>query len=103
MNETHVAHGELARVRGDRSGECTERQAAAPSAESPVAAGTILGMPKDRAAMSNDGKQRPALPKDQSRLEMMAREKRMTLEQRVELFERLSRDAAWARSAKRVR
>ena len=71
--------------------------------ESPLAAGTILGMPKDRSAMSNDGKQRPALPKDQSRLEMMAREKRMTLEQRVELFERLSRDAAWARSAKRVR
>jgi hypothetical protein len=34
---------------------------------------------------------------------MMRRVKRMTLEQRLELFERLSRDAAWARSAKRVR
>jgi hypothetical protein len=59
MDETRVAHGELARVRGDRSGECTERQAAAPSAESPVAAGTILGMPKDGSAIGNDGKQRP--------------------------------------------
>jgi hypothetical protein len=33
----------------------------------------------------------------------MRRVKRMTLEERVELFERLSRDAAWTRSATRVR
>ena len=40
---------------------------------------------------------------DESRLLMMRREKEMTVEQRIELFERLSRDAAWVRSAKRVR
>jgi hypothetical protein len=40
---------------------------------------------------------------DESRVLMMRREKEMTVEQRIELFERLSRDAAWARSAKRVR
>jgi len=34
---------------------------------------------------------------------MLRRVKRMTVEQRIELFEQLSRDAAWARSAKRVR
>jgi hypothetical protein len=34
---------------------------------------------------------------------MMRRVKRMTLEERVELFERLSRRVAWARSAKRLR
>jgi hypothetical protein len=44
-----------------------------------------------------------ALPKDASRLELMRRTKAMTLEERVELFERLSRDASWARSAKRLR
>lgn len=44
-----------------------------------------------------------ALPRDQSRLEMMRRVKRMNVEDRVDLFERLSRDAAWARSATRVR
>jgi hypothetical protein len=74
-----------------------------PRAEPPVAAGTIHSMQKDRRATEHDAAQPPALPKDQSRLEMMAREKRMTLEQRLELFERLSRDAAWIRSAKRVR
>jgi hypothetical protein len=40
---------------------------------------------------------------DESRLLMMRREKWMTVEQLIELFERLSRDAAWARSAKGVR
>jgi hypothetical protein len=44
-----------------------------------------------------------ARPKDRSRLEMMRRIKRMTLNDRIQLFERLSRDAAWARSATRVR
>jgi hypothetical protein len=29
--------------------------------------------------------------------------KRMTLDERIELFERLARDAAWARGARRVR
>lgn len=46
---------------------------------------------------------RPEVAMDESRLTMMRREKEMTVEQRIELFERLSRDAAWARSAKRVR
>lgn len=43
------------------------------------------------------------LPKDASRLEMMRRFKRMSLDERLELFERLSRDAAWIRrSARRI-
>ena len=47
---------------------------------------------------------REALPKDASRLEMMRRVKRMSLDERLELFERLSRDAAWIRrSARRIR
>jgi hypothetical protein len=41
---------------------------------------------------------------EESRREMIAREKRMTVEQRVQLFECLSRDAAAIRaSAKRIR
>jgi hypothetical protein len=71
-------------------------------ADMAAAAGTIQGMDQDRLA-SPEERATPALPKDESRLEMMAREKRMTLEQRLELFERLSRDAAWARSANRIR
>lgn len=46
---------------------------------------------------------RPEVARDESRVLMMRREKEMTVEQRIELFERLSRDAAWVRSAKRVR
>lgn len=45
----------------------------------------------------------PALPKDRARIEMMRRVKGMSAQQRVELFERLSRDAAWVRRANRVR
>lgn len=66
-------------------------------------AGRIAGMRKDRPATKSDVAQPPALPKDESRVEMMRRVKGMSVEQRVELFERLSRDAAWARSANRVR
>ncbi len=44
-----------------------------------------------------------ALPRDQSRLEMMRRVKEMSVEERLELFERLSRRVTWARSAKRIR
>jgi hypothetical protein len=40
---------------------------------------------------------------EDGRAEMIARHERMSAEERVELFERLSRDAAWARSAKRIR
>jgi hypothetical protein len=39
----------------------------------------------------------------ESRLEMMRRVKRMAVEERLALFERLSRRVAWARSAKRLR
>lgn len=34
---------------------------------------------------------------------MMRRVKQMSVEERIELFDRLSRDAAWARSATRIR
>jgi hypothetical protein len=44
---------------------------------------------------------REALPKDASRLEMLRRIKRLTLAERIDLFDRMSRDAAWARSATR--
>jgi hypothetical protein len=46
---------------------------------------------------------REAVPKDDSRLEMMRRVKRMSVEERLELFDRLSRRVTWARLAKRVR
>jgi hypothetical protein len=45
-----------------------------------------------------------AVSHDADRAEMIARHARMTVEERVELFERLSREAAWVRSsAKRIR
>jgi hypothetical protein len=46
---------------------------------------------------------RPGIPKDESRLLMMRRHKHMTLEERLDLFERLSRFTTWAHSAKRLR
>jgi hypothetical protein len=46
---------------------------------------------------------RPGIPKDSSRLEMMRRHKYMSLEERLDLFERLSRRVTWARSAERLR
>ncbi len=48
-----------------------------------------------------DTEPRPAA--DESRLTMMRRIKRLDLEERLDLFERISRDAAWVRGAKRVR
>lgn len=60
-------------------------------------------MPKEYAVPDTPKTPRPAPPRDASRLEMMRRVKHMTLDERLELFERLSRDAAWARSAKRLR
>lgn len=42
-------------------------------------------------------------PLDEPRLAMMRRVKRMNFEERLDLFEQLSRDAAWAIGAKRVR
>jgi hypothetical protein len=40
---------------------------------------------------------------EESRVLMMRREKRMTAEQRLAVFEQLARFAGWARSARRVR
>ena len=40
---------------------------------------------------------------EESRLAMLRRVKRMTIEQRIELFQSLVRDAAWARGARRVK
>lgn len=61
-------------------------------------------MDEDRPIQTSDDAERSSLSDESSRLEMIAREKRMTVEQRVELFERMSRDAAWIRSsAKRIR
>ena len=72
--------------------------------EAPGGAGTIHDMDEDRVIHTDGDGRRSALRDDRARVEMMAREKRMTVEQRVELFERMSRDAAWIRSsAKRIR
>lgn len=46
---------------------------------------------------------RAGIPRDDSRLEMMRRHKHMTLEERLDVFDRLSRFITWAHSAKRVR
>ena len=40
---------------------------------------------------------------DASRLAMLRDIKRMSIEERLDLFERLQRDVAWARGARRVR
>ena len=69
-----------------------------------MTAGTIHRMHEAESEKRIDAAARPRMPVDDSRLEMMRREKSMTVEQRLELFARLSRDAAWIRSsAKRVR
>jgi hypothetical protein len=60
-------------------------------------------MAKEPAMPAAREEARQALPKDASRLEMMRREKQMTAEQRLALFERLARFASWVRSARRVR
>ncbi len=64
-----------------------------------VGTGTIHHVQEVTPNNNNDPAQRTAAPIDESRLVMMRREKRMTVEERVNLFERLSRDAAWIRSA----
>ncbi len=69
-----------------------------------MGADTIRYMHEDRVIQTDEAQPRSALRDDRERVEMLAREKRMTVEQRVELFERLSRDAAWIRSsAERIR
>lgn len=40
---------------------------------------------------------------DASRHAMLRDVKRMSIEERLDLFERLQRDAAWARGARRIR
>jgi hypothetical protein len=60
-------------------------------------------MGKERSVSKTEETPRAALPKDSSRIEMMRRHKHMSVEERLELFERLSRRVTWARSAKRVR
>lgn len=57
----------------------------------------------DEQSMNTTSASREALAKDDSRLEMMRRVKRMSVEERLELFDRLSRRVTWARSAKRLR
>jgi hypothetical protein len=70
----------------------------------PGGAGRIRFMDEERVIQADATRPKSALREDRARVEMIAREKRMTVEQRVELFERLSRDAAWIRSsAKRIR
>ena len=70
-------------------------------AASQLALGTggIHGVQETNRSRSSALKARPGLPIDESRRLMMRRVKAMTLEQRLQLFERLSRDAAWIRSA----
>ena len=58
-----------------------------------VAGEQRLSEPKDSAA----------LPDDRCRLEMMRQTASLPLERRIALFEALSRDAAWARGAVRIR
>lgn len=66
--------------------------------------GRIHGVQETNRSRSSALEARPELPMDESRLLMMRRVKAMTLEQRLQLFERLSRDAEWIRSAaKRIR
>ncbi len=66
--------------------------------------GRIHGVQETNRSRSSALETRPGLPMDESRLLMMRRVKAMSVEQRLQLFERLSRDAAWIRSAaKRIR
>lgn len=62
----------------------------------------VTGTRHDRSVEHSRERVRTA-PIDESRLTMMRRVKLMTVEERLDLFEALSRDAAWARGAKRVR
>lgn len=41
-------------------------------------------------------------PLDEERLDLIRRTKAMSIEERIDLFERMSRDAAWAKGTKRV-
>ena len=67
--------------------------------------GRIHAVQETNRSRSSALEARPGVPMvDESRLLMMRRVKAMSVEQRLQLFERLSRDAAWIRSAaKRIR
>ena len=98
--------GLLAKVRRRRaaSPRSIDRGQFAVRATRRLATGRIRFMQETNPSRSSAPQEPPPEPAtDESRLLMMRREKEMTVEQRIELFERLSRDAAWARSAKRVR
>lgn len=60
-------------------------------------------MRNDRPTATTEGAPRAALPKDSSLLEMMRRQKHMSADERLALFEQLARFGTWARSARRVR
>lgn len=73
-------------------------------AQPPTGTGRIQLVQETNPSRSSAPKQqRPGLLMDDSRVLMMRRVKRMTVEERLALFERLSRRVTWARSAKRVR
>lgn len=63
----------------------------------------VTEMRQTGSHLHNDRDAIPALSIDESRQAMLRRVKRMTVEERLDLFDQLSRDAAWAQSAKRVR
>ncbi len=59
---------------------------------------------RESASPAHASKDRaPVQSIDVSRHARMKRVKHMSIEQRLDLFEQLSRDAAWARGTKRVR
>jgi len=90
------------RPRLERGAAAPERKAGA-GAERAAAAVRIHHVPQPDPGKTSDVRSRPGLPTDESRSEMMRRVKGMTVEERLALFERLSRRVTWARSAKRIR
>jgi hypothetical protein len=102
MSTTAKAH----RARQERLTASRFKARARPVAAPRVAlsAATIRFMQETEPSRSSDREEpRPRLAIDESRLLMMRRVKRMTVEERLALFDRLSRRVTWARSAKRVR
>jgi hypothetical protein len=89
--------------RGARRVEAREDPVSAPQL-APGTATIQLMQETEPSRRSAPTAPRPDLQADESRLLMMRRVKAMTVGQRLQLFERLSRDAAWIRSAaKRIR
>lgn len=67
------------------------------------AAGTIRAVSEARATTPPDGDAEVVAQLEQSRLLMMRRVKAMSIEERLALFDRLSRRVTWARTAKRIK